>query len=183
MPATISGDSRSDVNATLRAAIAATERGDYAGALRAFHLLYGASRPDMLSEGLSFYGLCLERVEKKSKPAIELCRQAMELQPYDSRHRANLIQVFLDLGARRRAVELLEAGLKKSPKDEALLAMGAKMRLRRPSVIAFLSRDHPLNRWLGKLRDQPAAFMTLKVISALVIFIAVVAVTLMFLMR
>lgn len=183
MPTTITTDSRSEEHAALRAAIAATERGDYAAALRAFQVLYGANRPDMLKEGLSYYGLCIERVEKKSKPAIELCQKAMELQPYDMRHRANLIQVYLNLRARRRAVEVLEAGLKHAPDDEVLLAVRERMRYRRPNVISFLSRDHPLNRWLGRLRDRPAAFLAVKVVVGLAVIAAVAGITLMILMR
>lgn len=179
-PPTSTTDSRADLNATLRAAIAATERRDYNAAIRAFHFLYGTKRQDMPVDGLSFYGLCLERVEKKAKRAIELCQEAMEQQPYDPRHRANLIQVYLNLGSRKRAVELLEAGLKQSPKEEVLLRMQNKLRTRRPPVLPGLDRNHSLNVWLGKMRDRPGV---MKALVAVVFLVVVIGITLLVLMH
>jgi tetratricopeptide (TPR) repeat protein len=101
-------------------------------------------------DGLSFYGLCLALVEKKYKPAIELCRRAVELQFYHAEHYVNLAKVYLAAGNRKKAVTTLEDGLKVLPDDESLIAFRRQVGVRSRPAIPFLPRSNPLNIAIGR---------------------------------
>lgn len=136
----------------IRTAMAAADRGDFATALRVLRAVY--EEQDAPADGLSLFGLCLALVEKKTKPGIELCKRAIDLQSYDARHRVNLIRIYLAQNSRRKAVEVLEEGLRQLPDDSALLKMRVEMKYRQRSAIPFLKRDNPLNAFLGKMRRK-----------------------------
>ena len=133
----------------LRVAVAATDRGDYAGAMKVFKALYGDPKLKAPPDGLSAYGLCVAMEEKQTKKGIELCRAAIAAQFYDSRHYCNLITLHLKKADRKGAVEVLCEALERMPKDAALLALRDKMGYRHPPPIASLSRDNPINRILA----------------------------------
>lgn len=101
-------------------------------------------------DGLSFYGLCLALVEKKYKPAIELCRRAVELQFYHAEHYVNLAKVYLAAGNRKKAVSTLEDGLRVLPDDESIIAFRRQVGVRARPAIPFLSRGNPLNIAIGR---------------------------------
>lgn len=101
-------------------------------------------------DGLSFYGLCLALVEKKYKPAIELCRRAVELQFYHAEHYVNLAKVYLAAGNRKKAISTLEDGLKVLPDDESIIAFRRQVGVRARPPIPFLPRSNPLNIAIGR---------------------------------
>jgi tetratricopeptide (TPR) repeat protein len=143
-----------EVTAALKAGIAAAERKEYESALRIFSAVYASSPNVGGAEALSYYGLCLAKVEKKFNPAIKLCQRAIELQFYESEHYVNLIDVYLLAGSRKRAVETLERGLAKIPRDPRLVAKRASMGFRSDPVLRFLHRDNRLNIALGRMRHR-----------------------------
>ena len=51
-------------------------------------------------------------MQKKYKPAIDLCKRAIELQFYNGDHYANLARVYVAAGNRKKAIETVEQGLK-----------------------------------------------------------------------
>src|ERR1700694_4592134 len=110
-------------------AVALTKAEEYLRALTIFLDVYGGEEPPspMLSSktatGLSYFGLCLVLVQKKTKPAIELCKRAIELEFYNIDHYANLARVYTAAGNRRKAIETVQQGLKSHPDDETLLAV------------------------------------------------------------
>ena len=140
-----------------RAAIAATERGDYEGALRVFGVLYSAGSPPPPMLALSYYGLCLALQENQTKKGIELCREALEHQFYEPAHYANLIQLYLKKRSRRKAVQVLEEAMEKIPDDPTILRVRQEMGYRSDPPIRFLHRDNPLNMALGKTRRKSRA--------------------------
>lgn len=145
----------------LRVAIAATDRGDYAGAMKVFKAIYDDPNVKAPVDGLSAYGLCVAMEDRQTRKGIELCRAAIASQFYDSRHYCNLISLHLRKSNRKAAVETLEEAMGRLPQDAALLAMREKMGYREPSPISFLSRDNFLNRILarrnrGNGRPRPA---------------------------
>jgi hypothetical protein len=144
-----------EVHTAIRMAAAAVERQDYKTAFRLLQAIYqtGGAPP---AEGLSLYGLCVAVVEKKTKAGIEHCNRAIERESYDSRHRVNLIKLYLAIGSRRKAVEVLERGLASTPDDDALIAMRDRMGYRHHNPIPFLDRDNPLNQLLGRKRRKTA---------------------------
>lgn len=142
-----------EVSGALRAAISTTRRGDYEAALRVFSAIFADSRFEMTS-ALSYYGLCIAKVEKKYNPAIKLCERAIEAEFFDAEHYVNLIDVYLQAGSRKKAVEVLERALGRMPKDDLLIAKKSAMGFRSPPVISFLARTAHANIVLGKLRHR-----------------------------
>jgi tetratricopeptide (TPR) repeat protein len=102
----------------------------------------------------SYYGLCLAVVRRKYAQAVECCNISLKANFMDPDHRANLAQVYLERGDRRRAVETLNAGLRLEPKNTQINVIFDRIGRRGKPVIAFLSRDNPLNVWLGRKRRK-----------------------------
>ncbi|MCM2313838.1 MAG: hypothetical protein NDJ92_01625 [Thermoanaerobaculia bacterium] len=138
--------SEQQLQQALRAAIAATDRGDYAGATKVFNAIYGNPAIKAPPDGLSAYGLCVAVEGKQTKRGVELCRAAIAAQFYDSRHYGNLIKLNLKRGNRKGAVEVLEEALGRMPEDSTLLALREKMGIRDTPPASFLSRANVLNR-------------------------------------
>jgi tetratricopeptide (TPR) repeat protein len=139
-------------------AVALTKREEYLRALTLFLDVYGGEEPPspMLSSktatGLSYFGLCLALVQKKYKPAIDLCKRAIELQFYNVDHYANLGRVYVAAGNRKKAIEIVEQGLKPHPDDETLLQVRKELGVRAKPPVPFLDRAHPINVTLGQAR-------------------------------
>jgi len=121
-------------------------RGDYAGALPILAAIYQRIPAEQYPLGLSAYGLCLSKVEHKNKQGAELCEKAMKLQPFEGLHWANLVRLYVGVQNRRKAVEVLESGLKRHPKDTKLLRVRDEIGYRKNPYLRFLPRQHPLNK-------------------------------------
>jgi tetratricopeptide (TPR) repeat protein len=147
-----------DVLKRIDDAVALTKDEEYLRALTLFIDVYGGEEPPspMLSSktatGLSYFGLCLALVQKKFKPAIDLCKRAIELQFYNVDHYANLARVYIAAGHRKKAIEIVEQGLKAHPADEALLDVRRQLGVRAKPPVPFLDRAHPINVTLGQAR-------------------------------
>lgn len=102
--------------------------------------------------GLSFFGLSIAVMQKKFKPAIDLCRRAIELEFYNGDHYANLARVYIIAGNRKKALETVEQGLKLVPEHEYLLDVRKAMGVRAKPAVPFLDRAHPINVTLGQSR-------------------------------
>ena len=105
-----------------------------------------------LASAMSYYGLCVAVLKHDLRRAIELCERAVRLQPNDGRHYANLARVFMMAGNRRKALATLDHGIRRLPADEWLEQIRDSFGYRRPSVLSFIPRRHPLNRFLGRVR-------------------------------
>jgi hypothetical protein len=123
-----------------------TARGHFAAALPIFATVYKHIPPEKYPQGLSSYGLCLGRVERKNKLGAELCERAMVLQPGDASHRANLVRLYAGANQRRKAVEVLEKGLRRARYEPKLLLVRDEIGYRQSPSLRFLRRTHPLNR-------------------------------------
>ena len=131
---------------------------EYLAALTQFLDIYGGEEPPTLlmttktATGLSWFGLCLALVQKKFKPAIDLCKRAIELQFYSADHHANLARVYVAAGNRKKALESVEAGLKIHPEDDYLIAVRKSLGVRARPAVPFLDRSNPINVSLGMAR-------------------------------
>ena len=147
-----------DILKRIDEAVELTKEEEYPRALTIFLDVYGGEEPPspMLSSktatGLSYFGLCLALVQKKFKPAIDLCKRAIELQFYNVDHYANLARVYVAAGNRKKALETVEQGLKPHPEDEALLKVRQQLGVRAKPPVPFLVRAHPINVTLGQAR-------------------------------
>jgi tetratricopeptide (TPR) repeat protein len=144
-------------NQQLAEAIEATKEEDYLRGLTLFLDLYGgeelpAIQTSKSAQGLSYFGLCLALVQKKYKPAIELCRRAIDLEFYNADHHANLARVYLAAGNRKKALETADAGLRVSPENAAVRAARRAIGIRAKPAVPFLDRSHPINVTLGQAR-------------------------------
>jgi len=142
-------DFPANVSEMLNVGIAATERGEYAGALRVLSAVYTSVPADKLPAGLSSYGLCLARVEGKRKMGAELCQKAIQLQSYEGKHRANLVRVYMVAKNRKKAVETLDDSLRKLRNDPELIRVRQEIGYRKAPSISFLSRRNPINKFFG----------------------------------
>jgi tetratricopeptide (TPR) repeat protein len=138
-------------------AIESAREEDYLHALTKFLDVYGTEdappiRTPKDASGLSYFGLCLALIRKQFKPAIELCRRAIDLEFYNGDHYANLARVYLAAGNRKKAVETADNGLKLVPEHDYLLAVRKSLGIRARPAVAFLDRTNPVNVSLGQAR-------------------------------
>jgi Flp pilus assembly protein TadD len=103
---------------------------------------------------MSYLGVVLARSEHKWGEAEKLCDGAVRMKRNQAQLYLNLAEVYATAGRRDEAVEALQAGLKFARRDIRLNIAMNKLTRRRSPVLSFLTRRHPLNRSLGKLRHQ-----------------------------
>ena len=102
----------------------------------------------------SYLGYGIAKFEGRAKEGLALCKHSIKVQFYESENYLNLSRVYLLRHRRGRAVEALQQALKLSPKHPEAIKLAKQIGFRRPPVIPFLSRNNPLNVYLGKLRHQ-----------------------------
>jgi len=97
----------------------------------------------------AWFGYLLGVVGGKLAGGLEICRLAAAECFWEPRVYEYLARLEIEAGSRRRAVDALERGLAVSPADSELLALRRSLGIRRSPPVAFLDRNHPVNRWLG----------------------------------
>lgn len=143
-----------DVGQMMTLALSAVDRGEYEPALRLLATIYRVVPADKLPQGLSAYGLCLAKVEKKNKIGAEFAQKAIELQPYEGMHWANQVRIYIAGGNRKKAVEILERGIKKMRNDAALIRVRNEIGYRKAPYFRFLRRTHPLNKLYSRMAHR-----------------------------
>jgi tetratricopeptide (TPR) repeat protein len=102
----------------------------------------------------SYLGLVLvdSRIYNKG---FELCRGALRGDPLNPDLLFNLGQAYLLASRRNEARLTFLRGAKLSGDNHRFIDALIKMGIRRKPIISFLPRDHPFNRWFGKLTYRP----------------------------
>src|SRR5579862_1209204 len=103
---------------------------------------------------MSYLGVVLARSEQKWGEAEKLCDSAVRMKRNQAQLYLNLAEVYATAGRREDAVETLQAGLKFARRDVRLNLALNRLITRRAPVFTFLSRRHPLNRSIGKIRHR-----------------------------
>jgi tetratricopeptide (TPR) repeat protein len=103
---------------------------------------------------MSYLGVVLARSEQKWGEAERLCDTAVRMKRNQAQLYLNLAEVYATAGRRDEAVEALQSGLKYARRDVRLTIAMNRLAERRPPVLTFLERKHPLNRQLGILRHK-----------------------------
>ena len=103
---------------------------------------------------LSYYGLCLALHKGRIREAVEFCQLAIDREFYNGDNYVNLARVFEAGKSRRKLIDAIERGLSVDARNTDLLKMKVLIGIRRPPILAFLHRDHPLNVSLGRFRHQ-----------------------------
>jgi Flp pilus assembly protein TadD len=101
---------------------------------------------------LSYYGLCLARLESNYPEALRLCRRATNLSPYDPTNLVNLAKVYRLIGDRGAAYRSLRTAWALDRRHSGAQMELARMGMRRRPVLGWLPRDHRLNIFLGRIR-------------------------------
>ena len=102
----------------------------------------------------SFLGVVLVRAGIRDR-GFQLCRQALKRSPFNEHLLFNLGQAYLFAGKRLEARKTLLLGAKACTNSRRFVDVLLQMGVRRKPVISFLSRNHSINRWLGKLTYRP----------------------------
>lgn len=103
---------------------------------------------------MSYLGVVMARSEEKWAEAEKLCDSAVRLKRNQAQLYLNLAEVYATAGRKDDAVETLQAGLKYARRDVRLNLAINRLVQRRPPVFSFLSRRHPLNRQIGRIRHR-----------------------------
>lgn len=102
----------------------------------------------------SYLGYGIARFKGRPRDGVALCEHAVKIEFFQPDNQFNLARTYLLVGNREKAVAALRRGLKLDPDHGGLRGLAAQMGQRRRPVLRFLSREHPLNRFLGRLRHQ-----------------------------
>lgn len=103
---------------------------------------------------LSYYGLALGEASRNWEEAEALCLAALRKRRQIPQLYLNLAELYRRRGRIADAVETLNDGLRYTARDSRLVEALGLFGNRRPPVLSFLGRSHPLNRYLGKWRHR-----------------------------
>jgi tetratricopeptide (TPR) repeat protein len=113
-------------------------------------LQHGVRRPQM--RYLSYYGLSRAQARGATPDTIQACETASRRDFFNPDLLLNLGRVLVLAGKTSRALATFQRGLELAPKHKGLLAEYAKIDRRETPPLTVVSRSHPLNKLLGKLR-------------------------------
>jgi tetratricopeptide (TPR) repeat protein len=112
---------------------------------------------------LSYYG-CLEAILNKNyKLGIETCSKAIKMfkgkTPFGQEFfypifYLNLGRTHLAAGNKKKAIEAFHKGLTYDHENKDLLREIKKLGMRRKPVVRFLSRSHPINKYIGMILNK-----------------------------
>lgn len=101
----------------------------------------------------SHLGLAVARFEGDFERARELCESAAKQEFFNPELYLNMARVFLIFERRSEAMRYLRRGQMIDPGQEEIKGELQMLGLRRPPVVSFLPRRHPVNRHLGAVRS------------------------------
>ena len=143
---------------SFRRGLASLVDGDAAAAAAHFQtailteVQHGVKRPEM--RYLSFYGLSRAQSQGITPQAIQACETAARRDAFNPDLFLNLGRVYLLAGKTTKALAAFERGLEAAPTHKGLLAERVKIDRRQPPPLSIVSRAHPLNKMVGKLRSS-----------------------------
>jgi len=110
----------------------------------------GTLRPSM--RHVSYLGLSMALAHRPSEKSLKLCQRAVDGDPTDPVVFYNLGKLHIMLGDKTKALQAFERGLHLAPHNPRLKREMRRFNRRGRQPFPKLSRDHPLNRHLGRLR-------------------------------
>jgi len=96
----------------------------------------------------SYLGYCVAKERGQVKKGADLCQESLKLEPANPAHHLNLAKVQLVAGQKVAALKTLRDGMAVGGHPEILNLLN-RLGTRKRSVLPFLSRDNPLNKYLG----------------------------------
>lgn len=147
--ATGPADTSSAQSTAAELAVAYAKERRYEDALRYFQ-----KASELSLEARSYYGLSLAMRRQRLADAVRYCREAVDREPLRGEWYLNLGRVYLVCGEKRRAVRAFSRGLQAEARHPRLLEAMGQLGVRRQPAIRFLSRTHPVNKYLGLIRHR-----------------------------
>lgn len=141
-----------DVSATLQQGIHACRAGDWEKGLSLLGGLADRNIQDLPGLFYSWLGYGIALHEKRYRDGLRLCEHAVKKQFYEADNFYNLARTRMLLDDRPKAVEAMRQGLRLNSRHRGLRKLERSLGRRSRPVLPFLSRSHPINRFLGKLR-------------------------------
>ncbi|HEV3481719.1 MAG TPA: tetratricopeptide repeat protein, partial [Candidatus Acidoferrales bacterium] len=92
--------------------------------------------------------------DRRFGDAETLCREALNLKCNHAQLYLNLAEVYNQAGRTPDAIEILEKGMVSAGRDFRIRRALERIGVRRPPLLNFLHRNHPINRMLGRLRHR-----------------------------
>ncbi|MGC8762381.1 MAG: hypothetical protein ACP5VN_01905 [Acidobacteriota bacterium] len=112
---------------------------------------YLEAHPDS-ALALSFVGMLRACAGAPPSEGLDLCQQAVRQDPDEPLCYLNLAKAYMANDDRYQCVRTIHRGLKyRSPHRQRLLDFYRTIGIRRKPPLPFLSRDNPLNEFLGRL--------------------------------
>ena len=111
---------------------------------------HGVRRPEM--RYLSYFGLALALARGSREEALRACGTAVAREPDNPDLHLNLARVHLLAHDPASALRAAGTGLALDPAHRGLRRLVSTVERRRRPPLRFLTRDHPANRVLGRLR-------------------------------
>jgi len=100
---------------------------------------------------VSYYAFSRSRAYGPTAETIRLCEEAVE-GDIDPDLLLNLVRVYLLAGLKTKALAALEGGLRTYPENRRFLDLRARIDRRATPPVRYLGRDHPVNRFLARMR-------------------------------
>ena len=148
-------EGRANIDEAVARGIALCKQDRWQEGLKILNLIADAGeRTDLPGRFYAILGFGRACYQGKLKDGLALCRHAVKLEFYQAENYYWLAQAYSLTNSRRRFLDTIAQGLKIDPENRQLLELRKELDERRPPVLRFLSRTHPLNRALGKLRHQ-----------------------------
>ncbi len=113
---------------------------------------HGVKRPQM--RYLSYYGLSRAQAFGATPQSVQACETATRRDFFNPDLFLNLGRVYLLAGKTTKALAAFERGLDLASSHKGLRAEFAKIDRRAAPPLGIVSRSHPLNKWLGRLRSS-----------------------------
>lgn len=137
---------------TLQDGEAALARGDLHGAHEAFRAAQCVDADD--PRVLSYLGYTLTLVARDEQKGVAFCEEAIRRGGEDAEALFRLACVYRATFQRQRAVRAILRGLELEPGHAGHQQLLHQVGVRRPPVIGFLTRGHPINVLLGRIRHR-----------------------------
>ena len=103
---------------------------------------------------LALYGVTLVQDARTRREGIDVCQRAIRLGCREPELYLGLARAYFAMGSRLRAVQVLRQGLRGSERPVELLREIQRLSPRGKPVLGAFDRDHPLNKYLGRVRAR-----------------------------
>ncbi len=121
--------------------------------VEAIHHLENACRCGNTPLVRSYLGYCMAKERQQMKQAATMCLEALREEPNNPVHYLNLGRIYVLADQKARAISTFRKGLKLG-RNSRIIAELKKLGMRKPSIFPSLSRDNPLNKYLGILSTK-----------------------------